>query len=86
MVYLIHFDEKLHHAQHYLGFAEGEDETARLERHRAGSGAKILRACNVAGIGYKVVRIWPNGTRDFERSLKKKKNTRALCPVCSGNK
>jgi len=30
-IYLIHFDEKLSHAQHYLGYTGGDLE-ARLER------------------------------------------------------
>lgn len=83
MVYLIHFDDKLHHAQHYLGFTESETMEQRIARHRSGSGAKILRACNEAGISYEVVKTWPAGTRDFERSLKKRKCARKMCPVCN---
>lgn len=82
MVYLIHFNKKLAHAQHYIGFVENDLEQ-RIEKHKAGTGAKILRACKEAGIDWKVVKVWEEGSRDFERSLKNKKKTRCICPVCT---
>lgn len=33
-VYLLHFNQKLHHAGHYLGWCD--DLEARLKRHHAG--------------------------------------------------
>lgn len=84
-VYLIHFDQKLHHAQHYLGFCENGNLESRLETHRAGQGAKILRALNQLGIGYNIVRTWKNVSRTFERQLKNKKKTRCFCPKCNPN-
>lgn len=82
MVYLIHFEEKLHHAQHYIGYCD-EDLDQRFKRHKAGNGARILNACNKRGIEYYVVRIWPEGDRTMERKLKKRKNSKFLCPICS---
>lgn len=81
MVYLIHFDRPLAHAQHYIGFAENDLEQ-RINKHRSGAGAKILRAANIAGINWNVVKVWEEGDRTFERSLKNRKKTRCLCPVC----
>jgi predicted GIY-YIG superfamily endonuclease len=81
MVYLIHFDKPLAHAQHYLGFVES-DLQQRIDKHKAGTGAKILRAANIAGIGWNVVKVWEDGDRNFERSLKKKKKSSCICPVC----
>jgi predicted GIY-YIG superfamily endonuclease len=86
MVYLIHFDKPYHHACHYLGFSEAESPEARLERHRSGDGAKLLRALNLAGIGYKIVRTWPEGDRNFERSLKNQNNIKRHCPMCKGGR
>ena len=83
MVYLIHARDKLHHAQHYIGYAEC-DVNKRLKRHRSGDGAKLLKAMNEAGIEYDVARVWEHGDRNFERKLKNRKNARALCPVCNG--
>jgi predicted GIY-YIG superfamily endonuclease len=50
MVYLIHFQTKLHHAQHYLGFAS--DLMQRIEMHRTNRGAKLLAAVNDNGINW----------------------------------
>jgi len=82
MVYLIHFSEKLHHAQHYIGFVAG-DLTQRIERHKANRGAKILAAVNINGINWQVVRVWLGGDRSLERKLKNYKKSRCFCPVCS---
>ena len=45
MVYLIHFQSKLHHAQHYIGFVE-TDLLQRIELHLSNKGAKLLAAVN----------------------------------------
>jgi predicted GIY-YIG superfamily endonuclease len=82
IVYLIHFEKKLHHAQHYLGYCEDGNLEARLERHIRGDGSKLMRAVMEAGIQWKVVKTW-EGDRHFERSLKRKKNSSRLCPCCS---
>ena len=68
MVYLIHFQSKLHHAEHYLGFVE-RNLKQRIKKHRAGTGAKLLAALNRMGIEWDVVRVWPDGDRTFERKL-----------------
>jgi predicted GIY-YIG superfamily endonuclease len=78
-VYLIHFEQALHHAQHYLGFTVNLPR--RLAQHRNGTGAKLLRAVNRRGIAWDVVRIWPGGPA-LERALKSLKKSRELCPVC----
>lgn len=88
MVYLIHFDKKLAHAQHYIGFAEDQRTfETRIKQHRSKAkktkGAKLLRAVNIAGIGWDVVKVWEDGDRTFERSLKNKKKTSCICPVCT---
>lgn len=84
MVYLICFDKPYHHARHYIGYV-GEDVgvEARLEAHRKNKGARLLRALNIAGIGYKVVRVWESGDKTFERKLKNRKKSKTLCPCCS---
>ena len=78
-VYLIHLERPYHHARHYLGFAG--DLQQRLIQHRNGTGAKLLRAVNKAGIPYQVVRTW-EGYGALEQQLKARKNAPRLCPVC----
>ena len=80
-VYLIHFQEPLHHARHYVGFADKVNK--RLAHHKQGSGARILQVCNERGIGYDLARTWEGQGRDFERKLKNCKNAARYCPVCN---
>jgi predicted GIY-YIG superfamily endonuclease len=86
VVYLIHFERPFKHARHYIGFAGGKDHRERIERHRNGRGARLLQVLNEHGIGYRVVRVWRNVTRDFERKLKNSwgGHKDSLCPACSG--
>ena len=86
MVYLIHLEQPYRHAQHYIGFVEQEENMEeRLKKHRAGTGSAFLRAVNNAGIAYDIARIWPDGDRNFERLLKKRKYSNRICPCCGGN-
>lgn len=81
--YLIHFDNPinpLYPALHYLGWTVDVD--ARFALHASGQGAKLCRAANSRGIGFRIVRLWENVGKDFERSLKKRRNAPKLCPVC----
>lgn len=78
-VYLIHFERPFWHAQHYLGYTA--NLSRRIEQHRNGTGAKLLRAIAKHGISWEVVRTWPGGPT-LERALKSRKKSRELCPVC----
>lgn len=81
--YLIHFDQKYRHAGHYIGWTKERMPRKRLDAHRAGTGANLLRVLKVHGIGWKLARVWMGATRDDERRLKRRKNAAAkLCPVC----
>ncbi|TLN00391.1 endonuclease [bacterium] len=81
MVYLLHFDKPFHHANHYIGFTDEKLEQ-RLERHKSGDGARILRAITKAGIEFEVARTWEDGDRNFERWLKNQKKASRFCPIC----
>lgn len=81
MVYLICFDQHYKHARHYIGFTDNNLED-RIESHRKGTGARLLKVINEAGIGWNVVRTWEKGDRKFERQLKNRKNSKQLCPIC----
>lgn len=79
VVYLIHFDQPLHHAQHYVGFTENLAQ--RLHEHDT-NGSPLIRAINQAGIPWRVSRIWENVKQGYERYLKDQKNIRRFCPIC----
>lgn len=80
-VYLIHFDQPLAHAQHYVGSAE--DVKARVREHRAGRGARLLQVIQDLGIGWRVVRVWPCAGRAHEKRIKAAGHSPRLCPVCN---
>lgn len=83
-VYLLHFNSPIapgkHTCQHYIGFAE--DVWARVDEHAKGQGARLTRVARERGIGFKVVRVWDNKGRVFERRLKNRKEAPRLCPYC----
>lgn len=81
VIYLLHFEKPFKHARHYLGWTEGDSVQARLDRHRAGNGSKLVAAVVKAGIDFKVARLW-HGTRHDERALKKSKNVPKFCLIC----
>jgi hypothetical protein len=85
MVYLIHFDEKLKHAKHYIGYCSKTGLLRRIIRHRKGHGAKILAELVKRNIGFRVARVWNDGDRTFERLLKNRKKSQDLCPICNKN-
>lgn len=81
MVYLIHFDKPYRHARHYIGFTDNMDR--RMHEHEFNcNGARLLQVVREAGIGFRVVRTWPDGDRSLERKLKNWKKSSCLCPVC----
>jgi predicted GIY-YIG superfamily endonuclease len=82
-VYLLHFDRPFGHAKHYTGWAADVD--LRIGEHMDGGvkSANIVRKAALAGIGFAVARIWPNKTRNDERSLKKQGGASRRCPICA---
>src|SRR5262245_62735893 len=82
-VYLIHFNQRYHHSQHYIGFSTNLDK--RITDHLCGMGARLLEVITAGGIEWKLARTWP-GNRELERKLKRRKDAPHICPICSGKK
>ncbi len=80
-VYLIHFNTKLEHAQHYIGYSN--DIFTRYMQHGTRQGANILYVARQRGITWRLVRTWPRATRTIERKLKNRHNHKHLCPICT---
>lgn len=83
-VYLIHLDEKISHAQHYIGWALWFEN--RIRHHRKGTGAKFLAEAVRREINFDVVKTWENEDGNFEQLLKKQKNAKRFCPICRKEK
>lgn len=82
-VYLLHFSEAYRHARHYIGYTAG-DLAERLERHRSGRGANLVRVAIAAGRRVTLARAWHGAPRKFELRLKAMGGAGQLCPYCSG--
>jgi len=83
MIYLLHYDRPLHHAQHYLGSC---DDPQRIQDHGNGtSRARLPEVFCQLGVQFVVARTWEGGRTD-ERKLKNQKNARVLCPICRTHK
>lgn len=81
-VYLLHFDQPLAHARHYLGYTS-RSLKARLAEHESGNGARLMEVISQAGITWRLVRTW-KGDRKLERQLKNRHEGPRLCPLCRG--
>lgn len=79
VVYVIHFLDRFHHCQHYVGTTK--DLARRLEDHRSGNGSCLMRAIGLHQIEWELVVIFPGG-HDLERAIKNHHNARAFCPKC----
>jgi len=83
-VYLLHFHSRYYHAGHYCGVTANLD--ARLQSHRCGHGAKLMKAIKAADITFELARLWKIDTweaaHDLERQLKRRHNGPGLCPIC----
>ncbi len=82
-VYLLHFDEPLHHARHYLGTTK--NLPFRLQQHRRGEGSPLVKAVLDAGICVHLANTWEGG-HALERQLKNRHNSPKICPICQAEK
>lgn len=85
MVYIIHFESKLHHAQHYVGSTKNLEQ--RLARHRQAKpktkgDANLIGVINEKGIPWQLATTIEGG-REMERRIKARHNTPKLCPICN---
>lgn len=84
MIYILHFDRPLAHAQHYIGFVEDPAcLEKRVKEHRSGSSkaSPLVTAALAAGIDF-VVATTMEGTRVDERNLKNQRKVKRFCPLC----
>ncbi len=82
MVYILHFDKKLHHAQHYVGCTENIDRRMNEHLHCHQCGSNLVRAAIKQGINVVLAKVYPNGDRALEKKIKAMKKTSLVCPIC----
>jgi predicted GIY-YIG superfamily endonuclease len=84
IVYLLHFEKKYKHAQHYIGYTDNLEK--RLKRHQAKQGSKFVAAMLNNGINFLLARTWEGVDYSFERKLKNRHKSSMFCPICKNEK
>lgn len=83
-LYIFHFDEKVAHAQHYIGITK--DPVRREKEHCSGQGSPLIKAFMKAKISYtfEVVGDFPNYSeaKEAERKKKNRGGASKWCPIC----
>ena len=86
-VYILHLDQPLHHARHYVGFSTNNRTLSeRLEHHRKGTaGCRFTEVLRERGISFTLARVFKGSQYDrhFERRLKNTKAVPRYCPICN---
>jgi len=81
-LYIIHLDQRLGHAGHYIGWSQ--DPAWRLVYHARGSGANFMRVVGEAQISWRVAQVITGVDRYFERYVKDRGGASKFCPICTG--
>lgn len=82
-VYILHFHQKHHHAQHYAGCTAAL--SARLDAHANSNGANLLRVINDLGLTWELGGLYSCSHAEMrrqERSLKDMKSAERYCQIC----
>lgn len=80
-VYLLHFSRPIRGKRHYIGITNDLD--TRFKQHvRWQDGSALTQKAKRLGIEVRVARTWENADHSFERTLKRRKDAKRLCPLC----
>jgi predicted GIY-YIG superfamily endonuclease len=82
-IYILHFDCKLSHAQHYVGCTR--NPLQRLTAHANGAGSTLTKALVTEGIEWQLGSLLTcsqRRLRELERRLKDQANTARYCGIC----
>ncbi len=87
-LYVLHFDDPLCHAQHYLGSTR--NPTERWIAHATGNGARLTEVLHDRNLQWTVAAVFQTlpGIDHLaaERHAKRQKNTAIYCPICNPKK
>jgi len=80
-LYLIHFEQRVAHAGHYLGCTD--DLKNRLHEHgNTYRGAALMQECRRRGIAWTLAAVWRHG-HDKEHKTKQVGGLSKYCPICN---
>lgn len=86
MVYIIHFDRPYKRARHYTGYSNNVNRRIVEHTNLHQSGSPLIKAALLDGIPIHIAKVFEDGDRALERYLKRQKNIKRFCPLCSGYK
>jgi predicted GIY-YIG superfamily endonuclease len=81
-VYLLHFETKYKHSQHYLGYGTDVHRRVQAQLDCKRTAAKFVKVVHKAGIKIVLARLWLGATRTRERQIKNTHNLKSYCPIC----
>lgn len=84
-IYLLHFDEPVGRAQHYLGSAKVQRLHDRMLEHACGIGSSLTAELVRSGYGFTLAATWCTSSRDLERTLKRGGHLARFCAICQGD-
>jgi GNAT superfamily N-acetyltransferase/predicted GIY-YIG superfamily endonuclease len=83
-IYVLHFEHKHHHAQHYVGCTE--KLLQRLTAHAIGHGSALCRHLHTIGVNWQLATLYTTThaqMRRMERSLKNQHHAHRYCTICT---
>lgn len=83
-MYLLHFEQTIEHAGHYLGSTENLKR--RMTEHANGTAARLTQVLCERGIHWRLAALWQCrlNCREVEALTKRTKNGHSYCPICHG--
>jgi len=87
-VYILHFEDALHHARHYTGSTTNLKR--RLEDHALGQAARLTEVLKDLGMNWRLGALYiarhGKSCRAGEREAKRCHNGPRYCEICKGEK
>lgn len=83
VLYLLHFEQPIGAAQHYLGITRRARLPMRMKEHRSGRGAALTKQARAIGVGFRLAAIVPAFSFADERDAKRQGHYARLCPFCT---
>lgn len=85
-LYLLHFERRYRHAQHYLGYAVGTGRGRKYARDQAEGRAigahELVMAAQWDGIEIEVADVWVGEGRELQRRLRAQGGLSRHCRIC----
>lgn len=83
LIYLLHFDQPVGRARHYLGITKAERLPKRMREHQVGNAASLTRLAGSRSIGWTLAGLWPTDDPALEKKMKRAGHLNHRCSECA---